>query len=100
MTRTAPLHYALMVNVSDFSYWSIFNVLHVPATQVLRCEETNYCKNENNIFSIFFFQVPLGVDSNGLPLGIQVVAARNRDRDCLAVAEELEKAFGGWKSPF
>lgn len=35
MTRTAPFHYALLLNVADFSYWSIFNVLHVPATQVL-----------------------------------------------------------------
>lgn len=34
MTRTAPFHYALLLNVTDFSYWSIFNVLHVPATQV------------------------------------------------------------------
>lgn len=34
MTRTAPFHYALLINVADFSYWSIFNVLHVPATQV------------------------------------------------------------------
>ncbi|XP_031632192.1 fatty-acid amide hydrolase 2 isoform X2 [Contarinia nasturtii] len=77
MTRTAPFHYALLFNVCDFSYWSIFNVLHVPATQV-----------------------PLGLDSKGLPLGVQVVASRNRDRHCLAVAEELELAFGGWKPPF
>lgn len=46
------------------------------------------------------FQVPLGLDSKGLPLGIQVVASRNRDRHCLAVAEELEREFSGWKSPF
>lgn len=46
------------------------------------------------------FQVPLGLDSKGLPLGIQVVASRNRDRHCLAVAEELDAAFGGWKPPF
>lgn len=45
-------------------------------------------------------QVPLGLSANGLPMGIQVVATRNRDRDCLAVAEELERAFGGWKAPF
>lgn len=46
-------------------------------------------------------QVPLGLSENsGLPLGIQVVATRNRDRDCLAVAAELERAFGGWQAPF
>lgn len=51
-------------------------------------------------FPIFFPQIPLGLDSKGLPLGIQAVAARNRDRHCLAVAEELERAFGGWTAPF
>lgn len=45
-------------------------------------------------------QVPLGLNSQGLPLGIQVVATRNRDRDCLAVAVELERAFNGWRPPF
>lgn len=33
-TLTAPFHYSLLANVYNFSYWSIFNVLHVPATQV------------------------------------------------------------------
>lgn len=42
----------------------------------------------------------MGLDSKGLPTGIQVVATRNRDRDCIAVAEELEKTFGGWKAPY
>lgn len=30
--RTAPFHYYPLVKFSDFSYFSIFNVLHVPAT--------------------------------------------------------------------
>ena len=42
----------------------------------------------------------MGLDSKGMPLGIQVVAAKNCDRLCLAVAEELEKEFGGWVAPF
>lgn len=46
------------------------------------------------------FQVPLGLDSRGLPLGIQVVATRNRDTHCLAVAEELDKAFNSFVPPF
>jgi fatty acid amide hydrolase 2 len=41
-------------------------------------------------------QVPMGLNSQGLPTGVQVVATRNRDRHCIAVAEELEKEFGGW----
>lgn len=76
-TGPAPFHYVQLVNVYNFSYWSLFNVLHVPATQV-----------------------PLGLAPDGRPLGLQVVATRNRDRDCLAVAEELGRAFGGWRAPF
>ena len=30
---------------------------------------------------------------------MQVIAAPNQDRLCIAVAEELEKAFGGWVPP-
>lgn len=47
MTRTAPFHYALLLNVTDFSYWSIFNVLHVPATQVCIAKATQ-------VFRLFF----------------------------------------------
>lgn len=75
--RTTPFHYYPLVKVMDFTYFGIFNVLRVPVTQV-----------------------PMGLDSKGLPLGIQVVAAKNCDRLCLAVAEELEKEFGGYVAPF
>lgn len=76
-THTAPYHYSAFVNIYNFSYWCLFNVLHVPATQV-----------------------PLGLDPDGLPLGIQVVASRRRDRHCLAVAEEIERKFNGHIPPF
>lgn len=52
------------------------------------------------MFDYSSLQVPMGLDSKGLPLGIQIVAARNRDRHCLAVAEELQNAFRGWVPPF
>lgn len=74
---TAPFHYAAFVQVYNFHYWSLLNTLHLPATQV-----------------------PLGLDSKKMPLGIQVVAAKNQDRLCLAVAEELDQQFGGWVPPF
>lgn len=38
----------------------------------------------------------MGLNSEGLPIGIQVVGNINQDRLTLAVALELEKAFGGW----
>lgn len=76
-TYPAPFHYAPLIQLYNFSYWSILNVLHLPATQV-----------------------PMGLNADGLPLGIQIVATKNRDRHCLAVAEELDRQFGGWVAPF
>lgn len=75
--RTAPFHYYPLIKFMDFNYFSIFNVLHVPVTQV-----------------------PMGLNQNGMPMGIQVVAAEMNDRLCIAVAEELERSFGGWVPPF
>ena len=74
---TTALHHNMpILKTSNFIYTAIVNALHLPATQV-----------------------PLGLDSNGLPLGIQVVAGRNKDHLTLAVAEVLEKEFGGWVQP-
>lgn len=75
--RTAPFHYYPLIKLMDFNYFAIFNVLQVPVTQV-----------------------PLGLDTNDMPMGIQVVANEMNDRLCLAVAEELERAFGGWVPPY
>jgi fatty acid amide hydrolase 2 len=44
-------------------------------------------------------QVPLGLGSRGLPLGVQVVAGRDRDHVAIAVALQLERALGGWVRP-
>ncbi|XP_046396859.1 fatty-acid amide hydrolase 2-like [Ischnura elegans] len=61
----------------NFSYTAVLNVLNFPVTQV-----------------------PLGLNRDGLPVGVQVVAGPHKDHLCLAVAKELEKAFGGWVPPF
>jgi fatty acid amide hydrolase 2 len=60
----------------NFPFSGIFNALELPVTQV-----------------------PLGLDANGLPLGIQVVGAKGCDHLTIAVAMQLEKAFGGWTPP-
>ena len=75
-SRTAPPHYQPLLQPFHWVYTAILNVMHVPATQV-----------------------PLGLDPRGLPLGVQVAAARGRDDLCIAVAVELERAFGGWVPP-
>ena len=44
--------------------------------------------------------VTMGVDKKtGLPFGFQVVGKRMNDRITIAVAEALEKEFGGWHPP-
>lgn len=73
----APRHFAPFIQLYNFNYWALINVLHLPATQV-----------------------PLGLNDQGLPRGVQIVAAKNCDRLCLAVAEEVDREFGGWVAPF
>jgi fatty acid amide hydrolase 2 len=60
----------------NFAYAAIFNVLGLPVTQC-----------------------PLGLGRLGVPMGIQVVAGLYNDHLTLAVAKEIEKAFGGWVCP-
>lgn len=72
----APYHNEPIFRAFNFSYTSLVNLLQMPACNI-----------------------PLGLGSEGLPLGLQVVANYDNDRLCLAVASELEKAFGGWRSP-
>ncbi|XP_066588942.1 fatty-acid amide hydrolase 2-B-like [Prorops nasuta] len=72
----ASYHYSAFFRPYNFGYWCLFNVLRIPCCQV-----------------------PLGLDENGLPVGIQVAAAPNNDHLCIAVAKELEAAFGGWVPP-
>lgn len=72
----APYHNEPLAKAFNFSYTAIINILGLPATAI-----------------------PLGLGSEGVPIGLQVVANKNQDRLCLAVASELERAFGGWVSP-
>lgn len=74
----APFHNQPLLLIFNFAYTGIFNVLGLPATAV-----------------------PMGLAANeGVPIGIQVIASRYCDRLTLAVASELEQAFGGWVPPF
>ncbi len=72
----APRHgWPLAVPVA-FAYTAIFNVAGTPVTEI-----------------------PVGLDERGLPLGVQVAAARGADHRTIAVAGALERALGGWKPP-
>ncbi|XP_055348935.1 fatty-acid amide hydrolase 2-A-like isoform X2 [Paramacrobiotus metropolitanus] len=74
--HTAPYHNRALAMHMNFIYTSVFNAIGLPSTHV-----------------------PMGLDKNGLPYGIQVVSNFQQDRLSLAVARQLEKAFGGWRSP-
>jgi len=73
---TAPKHNQPLRRPSRFVYTAILNVLHLAVTQV-----------------------PLGLDTRGLPLGTQIAANPGFDHRTIGVALELERAFGGWVAP-
>jgi Asp-tRNA(Asn)/Glu-tRNA(Gln) amidotransferase A subunit family amidase len=52
-----------------------------------------------NLAQVPVTEVPLGLSDEGLPVGVQVAAGRDRDRVSIAVALELERVFGGWVPP-
>jgi fatty acid amide hydrolase 2 len=52
-----------------------------------------------NLAGVPVTEVPLGLNPQGLPLGIQVAAGLDRDHVTIAVAVELERVFGGWVPP-
>ena len=74
--RVAPRHGATIGRPWVLANAAVFNLSGMPVTQV-----------------------PLGIGEKGLPLGVQVVARRDRDHVTIAVALELERAFGGWVPP-
>ncbi|XP_020496024.2 fatty-acid amide hydrolase 2-B [Labrus bergylta] len=74
--RVAPITHHPLFRPFDFAYTGVINILGLPATQC-----------------------PLGLNEEGLPLGVQVVAGKLQDHLTLEVALYLEKAFGGWRKP-
>jgi fatty acid amide hydrolase 2 len=52
-----------------------------------------------NLAALPVTQVPLGLNGGGLPLGVQVAAGPGRDHVTVAVAQQLERVFGGWVPP-
>jgi fatty acid amide hydrolase 2 len=74
--RVAPRHGATIGRPWVLANAAVFNLTGMPVTEV-----------------------PLGLSRQGLPLGVQVVARRDRDHVTIAVAQALERAFGGWVPP-
>ncbi|XP_025988777.2 fatty-acid amide hydrolase 2-A [Solenopsis invicta] len=63
-------------NINNCPYMMIFNVLGFPVTQC-----------------------PLGFDKNQMPIGLQIAANPGCDHLTIAVAQEIERTFGGWRAP-
>lgn len=74
----APPHHKAIYTPFNFAYTAVFNILGFAVTQV-----------------------PLGLSSKGLPLGVQIVSTAGNDHLTIAVAMELEKTMSkcGWVCP-
>ncbi|CAN7999568.1 unnamed protein product [Ixodes hexagonus] len=73
----APFHNAHALRPGAVTFTAPFNIAGLPATAC-----------------------PTGLTRDGSrPVGVQVVAGPYKDRLCLAVASEIERAFGGWQRP-
>ncbi|XP_050293954.1 fatty-acid amide hydrolase 2-B-like isoform X2 [Anthonomus grandis grandis] len=72
----APKHGDVLRTALFNGYLSLFNWLGFPVTNC-----------------------PVGITKDGLPVGVQVVSLPYGDKYTLAIAEEIERAFGGWVEP-
>lgn len=72
----APLHNRPLWPPFNWVYTAVFNVIELPVTAA-----------------------PLGLNAGGIPLGVQIAATHGNDHLTIAVALELERAFGGWVPP-
>ncbi|MBT0567165.1 amidase [Williamsia sp. CHRR-6] len=74
--QPAPLHNRTLARPWLFGGAAVFNMLGMAVTQV-----------------------PIGFSPRNLPVGVQVASQPGNDHVTIAVALELEKAFGGWVPP-
>lgn len=72
----APKHYHALLPPFNFVNCAIFNALSLPGTSV-----------------------PTGLNRDGLPTGVQLIASEGMDHLGLAGALALEKSLGGWVCP-
>ncbi|KRT82571.1 amidase [Oryctes borbonicus] len=74
-SRSADYNYLSLLR-TGISYTCLWNALEMPVTQV-----------------------PLGLNKDGLPIGVQIVTSPYQDHLSIAVAKELERTFGGYVQP-
>ncbi|CAD5206840.1 unnamed protein product [Bursaphelenchus okinawaensis] len=74
--RPAYFHNESVFTPFDYQYTALWNAVGLP---VVTC--------------------PMGLNSNGLPVGVQIVGGEDSEALLIAVAQDLEEGFGGWKAP-
>uniref|UniRef100_A0A8D8WXM2 Fatty-acid amide hydrolase 2 n=2 Tax=Cacopsylla melanoneura TaxID=428564 RepID=A0A8D8WXM2_9HEMI len=74
--NSAHFHYQIHYKFLNYAYVGLFNLLEMPVTNVT-----------------------VGLGSNKMPVGFQVATSPTQDRLSMAIARELEIAFGGWVPP-
>lgn len=42
---------------------------------------------------------PIGLNSEGVPVGVQIVGGPDSENMLINIAQDLEEGFGGWKAP-
>jgi len=72
----APFHCSPIFTPMNFCYTALWNSLAVPAVQC-----------------------PMGLNKDGMPLGVQAIGTPGSDGLLLHVATEIEHGFGGWRPP-
>ncbi|KAK0425657.1 hypothetical protein QR680_009304 [Steinernema hermaphroditum] len=70
----APFHHQPLFTPFNFAYTALWNTLALP---VVEC--------------------PMGLNDDGVPVGVQAIGAPNSDGLLIGVANDLEEGFGGWK---
>jgi fatty acid amide hydrolase 2 len=68
-------------------------------TTVLKCSNPAIYTGIFSVLEMPVTQCPIGLNSQGLPKGLQIVTAPYQDRLSLAAAAEVERIFGGWVPP-
>lgn len=74
--HVAPFHGQDTFITFNMAYLMLFNILGLPAVSC-----------------------PVGRDKNGMPIGVQLIAAPFQERLLVQAAKQIELAFGGWKQP-
>lgn len=75
--EVAPKHKTTILKMNNaVAHCSIFNLLQTPVTTC-----------------------PLGLNDDGLPMSVQIIASPHMDHLTIEAAAELDTVFGGWCSP-